>query len=82
MVFLDFRDAFGTLSHSIMICALEEIRLPEIYIDIIKYVYIGSFTQVICGAKLTEPILLCIDVDTGCPWSAVNFILALNQWLN
>lgn len=46
-VFLDFRDAFWTLSHNIMIRALEEIHLPEMYTDIIKDVYMGSFIQVI-----------------------------------
>lgn len=36
-VFLDFRDAFGTLPHNIMIRALED--LPQVYIDIIQDVY-------------------------------------------
>ncbi len=34
--------------------------------------------QVICG---TDPIPLKIGIKTGCPWSAVNFILAINSWL-
>ena len=48
-VFLDFRDAFGTLTHNVMIKSLEEIQLPQLYIDIVKDVYKGSFIQVICG---------------------------------
>ncbi|KAJ4947773.1 hypothetical protein JOQ06_009806, partial [Pogonophryne albipinna] len=36
---------------------------------------------VICGQQLTEPIALKVGIKTGCPWSAVNFILALNQWM-
>ena len=31
-VFLDFRDAFGSLPHSVMIYALREIQLPQVYI--------------------------------------------------
>ena len=80
-VFLDFRDAFGTLSHKMMPSALEEIHLPQPFVDIIKAVYRGSFLQVICGHQLTEPIPLQVGIKTGCPWSAVNFILAINQWL-
>jgi len=38
-VFLDFRDAFGSLPHSVMLHSLEEIKLPEQYIHIIKNVY-------------------------------------------
>ncbi len=81
MVFLDFRDAFGTLPHRVMIDALEEIQLPKIYVDIIKDVYCDSYLQVICGKDLTRPIPLEVGIKTGCPWSAVNFIIAINQWL-
>ncbi|KAI9541252.1 hypothetical protein NQZ68_032256 [Dissostichus eleginoides] len=41
----------------------------------------GTETKVICGQQLTEPIALKVGIKTGCPWSAVNFILALNQWM-
>ena len=80
-VFLDFRDAFGTLSHNMMLRTLEEIHLPQPFVDIITDVYKGSFLQVICGDQLTEPVPLQVGIKTGCPWSAVNFILAINQWL-
>ncbi len=81
IVFLDFRDAFGALPHRVMIDALEEIQLPKIYVDIIKDVYCDSYLQVICGKDLTRPIPLEVGIKTGCPWSAVNFIIAINQWL-
>ncbi len=80
-VFLDFRDAFGSLSHDVMLHALDEIRLPQPYVDVIKDVYNNSYVQVICGSVLTDPIPLKIGIKTGCPWSAVNFILAINAWL-
>lgn len=80
-VFLDFRDAFGTLSHDVMIRSLEEIQLPQLFIDIVKDVYRGSFIEVICGEQLTHPTSLQIGIKTGCPWSAINFIIAINQWL-
>ena len=38
-----FFDAFGTLPGKIMIRALEEIHLPQVYTDIIKDVYKSSF---------------------------------------
>ena len=78
-VFLDFRDAFGTLSHKIMLSALEEIHLPQPFVDIITDVYRGSFLQGICGHQLTEPIPLQVGIKTAL--DAVNFIFAINQWL-
>lgn len=57
------------------------INLPQVYIGIVKDVYSGSFIQVICGKQLTDPIPLQVGIKTGCPWSALNFVLALNQWL-
>ena len=80
-VFLDFRDAFGTLTHNIMLRALEEIHLPQVFIDIVRDVYTGSYIQVICGKQLTDPIPLQVGIKTGCPWSAINFVLAINPWL-
>ncbi len=80
-VFLDFRDAFGTLAHNVMITALEQWHLPQVYIDIVRDVYSGSFLQVICGKQLTDPIPLQAGMKTGCPWSTANFVLAINQWL-
>ena len=79
--FLDFRDAFGTLTHDVMFQSLEEIHLPRVYIDIVRDVYKDSFIQVICGNQLTEPIPLKLGIKTGCPWSAVNFVLAIDRWL-
>lgn len=31
---------------------------------------------------MANPIPLQVGIKTGCPWSAVNFVLAINQWLN
>lgn len=78
-VFLDFRDAFGTLPHNVMLHALKEVNLPQTYIDIIANVYKTFYIQVICGQTLTDPIPLEIGIKTSCPWSAVNFILAINH---
>ena len=57
-IFLDFRVAFGSLPHNIMIEALYEIDLPKPYINMIKDIYSGSFFQVICGDQLTNPTSL------------------------
>ncbi|CAB1439889.1 unnamed protein product [Pleuronectes platessa] len=41
-----------------MLRTLEEIHLPQPFVDIITDVYKGSFLQVICGDQLTEPVPL------------------------
>jgi hypothetical protein len=76
-VFLDFRDAFGSLPHCVMLHSLEEINLAEQYIHIAKDVYEKSFLQVTCGQQLTKPVKLEVGIKTGCPRSTVNFIVAL-----
>ncbi len=63
-----------------MIRSLEEIQLPQLFIDM-KDVYRGSFIEVICGKQLTHPTSLQIGIKTDCTWSAINFIIAINQWL-
>ena len=37
--------------------------------------------DMICGHQLTKPVKLEVGIKTGCPWSAVNFIVALNHWM-
>ena len=64
-----------------MIKALEEIQLPQVFIEIVKDVYSTSFIQVICGKQVTDPIPLQVGIKTGCPWSAINFVLATNGWI-
>ncbi len=71
----------ATLPHRVMIDALEDKQLPKIYVDIIKVVYFDSDLQVICGKELTRLIPLEVGIKTGCLWSAVNVIIAINQWL-
>ena len=55
-------------------------KIPKIYVDI-KDLYSDSFLQVICGKDLTRPTPLEVGIKTGCPWSAVILIIAINQWL-
>ena len=62
---IPFRDAFGTLPHSVMINSLVETNLPKVYVDVVKDIYAGSFIQVICGDQLTEPIELGITSKPG-----------------
>ena len=76
-VFFDFRDAFGSLPHNIHDWGSGRNQPTQTLHHIIS----GSFFQVICGDQLTSPIQLRTGIKTGCPWSVVNFILALNAWL-
>lgn len=71
-VFFEFRDGFGTLSHQVMLLALEEIQLPQPFVNIVSSVFQGSFLQVLCGQQLKEPVALKAGIKTVCLWSAVN----------
>lgn len=52
-VFFEFRDGFGTLSHQVMLLALEEIQLPQPFVNIVSSVFQGSFLQ---GSSSTNPL--------------------------
>lgn len=47
--FFGFRDVFGALSHQVMFLALEEIQLPQPFVNIVSSLFQGSYLQVVCG---------------------------------
>ena len=80
-VFVDFRDAFGSLSQSYMIQALLESGIAKQYCEIVADIYTDSHFQVICHNQLSKEFPLSVGAKTGCPLSALLFVVSLDKSL-
>ena len=80
-IFVDFCDAFGSLNQDYLIRTLLNSDIAKGYCEIIADIYQDSHFQVICGKELTKEFLLTKGTKTGCPLSAVLFIIDLDKSL-
>ena len=80
-LFIDFKDAFGSLKHSYMIRCLLEAGVPKPYCEIIADIYSDSHTEVICGNETMKEFQQTLGGKTGDPGSPINFIVALDKIL-
>ena len=77
-LFIDFRDAFGSLNQSYLIRALLDANVNEEYCLIIADIYEESHFQVISQSEVSEEFLLTAGAKTGCPLSSLLFIISLD----
>ena len=80
-LFVDFRDAFGSLDQSYLIRTLLEVGINKNYCKLIADIYQESHFQVICGNELSKEYLLTVGTKTGCPLSVVLFVIQLDRSL-
>ena len=80
-VFVDFRDEFGSLSQSYMIRILLDSRIAKQYCEIVADIYMDSHFQVICHNELSKEFPLSVGAKTGCPLSALLFVVSLDEML-
>ena len=80
-LFIDFKDAFGSLKHSYMIRCLLEAGVPKPSCEIIADIYSDSHIEVICGNETTKEFQWTSGGKTGDPGSPILFIVALDKIL-
>ena len=80
-LFIDFRDAFGSVKHEYLIKSLLEAGIEEGYCEIFADIYEDSHIEVICGNELTKEFARTIGCKTGDPASPVLFIVGLDKHL-
>ena len=80
-LFIDFRDAFGSIRQDVLIQDLIDAGIPKTYCAIIADIYQGSHFEVICDDCLSKVIELTIGVKTGDPSSALFFVVSLDRHL-
>ena len=68
-LFIDFRDAFGSIKQEVMIQDLIDAGIEKPYCSIIADIYQDSFFEVLCDDGLSKEIELTVGVKTGDPGS-------------
>ncbi|GFT56677.1 retrovirus-related Pol polyprotein from type-2 retrotransposable element R2DM, partial [Nephila pilipes] len=80
-VWLDISNAFGSIPHDVLFTALSNHGIDFDFIDIVRDMYLHSFTQILSNEGPTEPIPLLCGVKQGCPLSGLLFNLSINHIL-
>ena len=81
VMFIDIKDAFGSIDHHLMLRELEQTGYPQQVIDITRDVYTNSTFQVRTAEGLTLPVKRGKGIIQGCPWSVIIFQQGINKWL-
>ena len=78
-LFIDFADAFGNVNHQFIFETLVHFNIPLSLCCLIEDLYKYSYFEVICGYELTEIFYIVRGTKTGCPISALIFILIIDR---
>lgn len=78
LIFIDFSDAFGSVSHTCMFKVLHEFEIPLVYCVLIEELYRYSHFQVITGNDLSKYFYILRGTKTGDPLSALIFVAVID----
>ena len=74
---LDFKNAFGSVPHNLIIDCLKKKGFPEQFTEIIKNVYTGATTNILTSKFTSRDICINRGTKQGCPVSPLLFNLCL-----
>ena len=78
VTFIDFADAFGSVSHEFIFDSLDRFDIPETYCNLIKDLYKQSCFQVVGRTKLSKVFYIIRGTKTGDPLRAIIFIIVID----
>ena len=78
VTFINFTDAFGSVSHEIIFECLERFNIPRTYIEIIKDLYRYSNLQLLGSTTLSKVFSIVRGSKTGDSLSAIIFITVID----
>ena len=78
--FIDFEKAFGSIHRESLWCILRHYGIPCEIVTIIKLLYEGFKSKVICGQNITEAFYIKTGVKQGCILSPFLFCLSI-YWI-
>ena len=81
IVWFDLKDAFGSISHYLLLDMLRRLNIPSDFIDVCDDIYTGSSYRVKSSKGLTNPIPLIRGVKQGCPLSPLLLNLVVQGLL-
>uniref|UniRef100_A0A673FSA3 ribonuclease H n=1 Tax=Sinocyclocheilus rhinocerous TaxID=307959 RepID=A0A673FSA3_9TELE len=82
VVFVDFAQAFDTVSHEHILSALGQIKVDPHVVGLIQQTYADSCTSVEVGGSCTPDIKVRVGVKQGDPMSPLLFNLALDPLIH
>ena len=74
---LDFKNAFGSVPHLLIIDSLKRRGFPEEFIKVIENVYTGATTNIVTSVFKSDDISINKGTKQGCPVSPLLFNLCL-----
>ena len=75
ILFLDFKKAFDTVSHTFLLKTLQHFNFGDSFITWVKVIYKNAESCVTNNGWLTQPIEIQRGIRQGCPLSALLFLL-------
>ena len=78
VTFIDFRDAFGSVSHNFIFECPIRFNIPCTYIEIIKDLYRYVYFQVLGSTTLSKVLYIVRGTKTGNLLSAIIFIIVID----
>ena len=82
VIWFDLKDAFGSVSHSVLFDMMSRLSLPKSFISLCRDIYNGSSSRIRTGSDFTDSIPLTVGVKQGCPLSPLLFNLAMQGMLS
>ena len=79
IAFVDFEDAFGSVSHEFIFGTLEHFSIPYTYCVLIEDLYKYSSFKVICDGCLSSMFYIAKGTKTGDPLSAFIFVMVIDR---
>lgn len=79
---LDFKNAFGSIPHTMIADCLNKKGFPEEFVKIIENVYTGSSNKIMTNKFASKEIEIKKSTKQGCPVSPLLFNLCLEPLFN
>ena len=77
LAWLDFKNAFGSVSHDVIKITLKHLGIPDGIVDLVNNIYTNATTEVRTANGTTPPIPILAGVKQGCPLSPILFNLCI-----
>jgi hypothetical protein len=81
IIFLDFQEAFGRISHQYLFSILKSNGFSDCFIDRIRGMYEGAASSVQINGHIAGPIPIQCSVRKTCPMSMILFALCVDPFL-
>ncbi|KAJ4426119.1 hypothetical protein ANN_26928 [Periplaneta americana] len=72
---LDFQKAFDNISHQYLFQTMKRMNIPEMIINVIRFIYSNAHSRIQVNGFFTKPIRLASGIRQGCPLSMLLYTI-------